>query len=58
MYTRPTVKGLPTKKTSKIIYYKRSCKTCIYCPCFSGFENMKTDFAVAGCMDYINKNKR
>lgn len=50
------VKGLPTKKTSKIIYYNRSCSKCINAPCFAGFENMKTDFAMAGCIDYKQKN--
>ena len=58
MRNRSDIKGLPTKNTSKIIYYNRSCKSCVHNPCFPGFENMKTDFAVAGCMDYINKNKR
>ena len=51
------VKGLPTKKTSKIMYYNRSCSKCANAPCFPGFEKMKTDFAIAGCIDYLDKTK-
>ena len=53
----PVVKGLPTKRTSKIMYFNRSCSKCIKAPCFHGFENMKTDFAIAGCIDYVDKAK-
>jgi len=50
------LKGLPTTKTSKIMYYNRSCSKCKKCPCFPGFENMKTDFAIAGCIDYVKND--
>lgn len=53
----PVIKGLPTKRTSKIMYFNRSCSKCIKAPCFPGFENMKTDFAIAGCIDYVDKAK-
>lgn len=53
----PIVKGLPTKRTSKIMYFNRSCSKCLRAPCFAGFENMKTDFAIAGCIDYMDKAK-
>lgn len=53
----PIVKGLPTKRTSKIMYFNRSCSKCLRAPCFLGFENMKTDFAIAGCIDYMDKTK-
>jgi hypothetical protein len=53
----PVVKGLPTKKTSKIMYYNRSCSKCVNAPCFAGFDQMKTDFAIAGCIDYLDKTK-
>ena len=43
-------KGLPADRTSKILYYNRSCSKCIHAPCFVGFENMKTDFAIAGSL--------
>lgn len=55
--SNPVVKGLPTKRTSKIMYFNRSCSKCIKAPCFPGFENMKTDFAIAGCIDYVDKAK-
>jgi hypothetical protein len=59
MSTSPTVvvKGLPTKRTSKVMYHNRSCSKCKKVPCFSGFDQMKTDFALAGCIDYINKTR-
>ena len=50
-------KGLPTNRTSKILYYNRSCSKCVNAPCFPGFDNMKTDFAIAGCRDYIDKTR-
>lgn len=53
----PVIKGLPTKRTSKIMYFNRSCSKCIKAPCFPGFENMNTDFAIAGCIDYVDKAK-
>lgn len=53
----PIKKGLPTKRTSKILYYNRSCYKCKNAPCFPGFENMRTDFAIAGCRDYIDKTR-
>lgn len=49
----PIKKGLPTKQTSKIMYRNRSCDKCTKAPCFPGFENMRTDFGMAGCVDYI-----
>lgn len=52
-----TVKGFPTKHTSKIMYRNRSCEKCLKCPCFPGFENMKTDFAIAGCIEYVDKDR-
>lgn len=52
------VKGLPTKRTSKILYRNRSCYRCKKNPCFPGFENMKTDFAIAGCIDYIDIDRK
>ena len=55
--TNTIVKGLPTKKTSKIMYYNRSCSKCVNAPCFAGFDQMKTDFAIAGCIDYLDKTK-
>jgi hypothetical protein len=53
----PVKKGLPTNRTSKIMYYNRSCAKCEKAPCFRGFENMKTDFAIAGCIDYVDKTR-
>ena len=55
--TNTIIKGLPTKKTSKIMYYNRSCSKCANAPCFAGFDQMKTDFAIAGCIDYLDKTK-
>jgi hypothetical protein len=52
------LKGLPTKRTSKILYRNRSCYKCVKNPCFPGFENMKTDFAMAGCIDYIDIDRK
>lgn len=49
-------KGIPTKRTSKIMYHNRSCYKCVNAPCFLGFENMRTDFGLAGCIDYKEKH--
>ncbi len=52
------IKGLPTNRTSKIIYRNRSCYKCVKAPCFPGFDNMRTDFAMAGCLEYIDKTRK
>lgn len=55
--TNTAIKGLPTKRTSKIMYRNRSCSKCVKAPCFIGFDQMKTDFAIAGCIDYVDKSR-
>lgn len=36
----------------KYKYPFRSCKDCLYKPCFDGFEKCVSDFAKYGCKDY------
>lgn len=51
------IKGLPTKRTSKIMYRNRSCYKCKRYPCMNGIDNLRTDFGLSGCIDYVDKSK-
>ena len=38
-------------------YPARSCKNCVNYPCFSGIENMRSDFAKHGCKNFEKKEE-
>ena len=52
--TKPKPKPKPAY-TKTII---RSCQSCRKCPCFSGMENLSTDFGAAGCRKYKPKSNK
>lgn len=47
-----SIKGLPTKRTTKPIFVDRTCKECANYPCFKGIDRCRSDFAKSGCKEW------
>lgn len=60
VYTDAQLEKKPDRKPvrqTKPVKQIKSCKTCINCPCFSGMENLTSDFGAMGCRSYKPKEE-